>query len=105
MNNSIFPTEVFKKGSEPFLVPFPKKFSLFLFFTWALIPSTLAQAESKKIYKEKTYVNFDEALVEGKGRNPYSSYLFKKKEALVNDLSQWKPDWKTKIRKSRAKLK
>lgn len=56
-------------------------------------------------YKKKTYINFDEALVEGKSRSPYSSYLFKKKEAAVNDLSQWKPDWRNSIRTSRTKLK
>lgn len=92
------------KGFKRFLVPFPKGLSLLL-LAWILIPSTPVQAGSKKTYKKKTYVNFDEALVEGKSRSPYSSYLFKKKEALVNDLSQWKPDWRTKIRKSRAKLK
>ena len=84
--------------------PFPKGLSLLL-LAWILIPSTPTQARSETSYKKKTYINFDEALVEGKSRSPYSSYLFKKKEAAVNDLSQWKPDWRNSIRTSRTKLK
>ena len=82
----------------------PKGLSLLL-LAWLVIPSTPTQAESKNSYKQKTFINFEESLVEGKSRSPYSSYLFKKKEAALNDLSQWKPDWRTSIRQSRDKLK
>lgn len=84
--------------------PFPKGLSLLL-LAWTIIPSTPTQAGSKNSYKQKTFINFEEALVEGKSRSPYSSYLFKKKEAALSDLSQWKPDWRDSIRQSREKLK
>ena len=93
-----------KYGSFLNLRAFSKGLSLLL-LAWCLIPSTPVQARSKKVYKQKTYINFEETLVEGTSRSPYSSYLFKKKESLVNDLSQWKPDWRNRIWKSRTKLK
>lgn len=98
MCNKLFNT--FSKA----LQPFPKGLSLLL-LAWIIIPSTPTQARSETSYKKKTYINFEDALIEGKSRSPYSSYLFKKKEAAVNDLSQWKPDWRNSIRASRNKLK
>ena len=44
-------------------------------------------------YKKQTNVDFEEALVEGKSRKPYSSYLTQQKESAFSDLYEWSPDF------------
>ena len=73
-----------------------------LLASYYLVHANLAFAEEK--YKKKTFVNFEESLVEGKSRSPYSSYLFKKRENSIRNLSNWKPNWNASLSSTRKKL-
>lgn len=57
----------------------------------ATLSATSVAAPAPK-YKKHTVVDFEEALVEGKSRKPYSAYLYKQKEEGSADLSKWKID-------------
>ncbi len=55
-------------------------------------------------YKKHSVVDFDEALVEGKSRKPYSAYLYKQQEQRLQDLSTWTLDLSKKFEYSSAQL-
>lgn len=50
------------------------------------------EGKSAPRYKSKTVIDFEGALVEGKSRKPYSSYLTQQKDSAFGDLHQWGPD-------------
>lgn len=53
---------------------------------------TEAKATKSPKYKSRTVVDFEGALVEGKSRKPYSTYLTQQKDSAFSDLHSWKPD-------------
>ena len=66
-------------------------------------PSEAAEMRTQK-YKKNTSVDFDEALVEGKSRKPYSAYLYKQQEQRAQSLSSWSLDLSKKLELSSARL-
>lgn len=60
-----------------------------------LLFSNVAIAGPK--YKKNTVIDFEGALVEGKSRKPYSSYLSQEHKGGFDSLSNWKPDLRKKI--------
>lgn len=60
-----------------------------------------ASAEGKAIrYKKQTVVDFEDALIEGKSRKPYSAYLSKQKDEEMRGLFDWDLDWERRVRLS-----
>ncbi|MCO5144228.1 MAG: hypothetical protein M9962_14155 [Oligoflexia bacterium] len=70
---------------------FAQQSLLILFVFLASASITEVQAKSPK-YKSRTVVDFEGALVEGKSRKPYSTYLTQQKDAAFSDLHNWEPD-------------
>ncbi len=54
--------------------------------------------------KKNTVVDFEGALVEGKSRKPYSSYLTQQKESAFEELHQWSPDLEKGLQDSAKKV-
>ena len=57
----------------------------------------LARSEKPVRYKKQTVVDFEDALVEGKSRKPYSAYLSKQKSEEMHDLFDWDLDLNHRI--------
>lgn len=65
----------------------------------AFAPS--AQSEGKQVhYKKQTVVDFEDALIEGKSRKPYSAYLSKQKNEEMRNLFDWDLDWNHRVQLS-----
>ncbi len=56
-------------------------------------------------YKKQTVVDFEDALIEGKSRKPYSAYLSKQKSEEMRDLFDWDLDWAHRVRLSQDEVK
>lgn len=65
----------------------------------ALTAQASADGKSAR-YKKQTVVDFEDALIEGKSRKPYSAYLSKQKEEEMHSLFQWDLDWDHRLRLS-----
>ncbi len=63
-------------------------------------PVALAKAPH---YKQKSVVDFDDALVEGKSRKPYSTYLSKENAGDFRDVNSWGLDFASRQRSARLK--
>jgi hypothetical protein len=88
--------------------PNPKSGGLTLWLTLILLvsPPVFLKAEgaSAPKYKKNTVVDFEGALVEGKSRKPYSSYLTQQKESAFEELHQWSPDLEKGLQDSAKKV-
>lgn len=78
------------------LIPPRKTGGLTFWLTLLLLVSPpvalTAHGKAAPRYKSKTVIDFEGALVEGKSRKPYSSYLTQQKDSAFGDLHQWSPD-------------
>lgn len=78
---------------------------MFLFvFLFMVAPPVVFQTEAAPKYKKNTVVDFEGALVEGKSRKPYSSYLTQQKESAFDDLHNWSPDFDRTLLESQRRL-
>jgi hypothetical protein len=66
----------------------------------SLAPSAIAAPK----YKKSTVVDFEGALVEGKSRKPYSTYLTQQKDGAFGDLHRWQLDLDKRLLDSQTKL-
>ena len=64
-------------------------------------PAALAKASPH--YKQKSVVDFDDAVVEGKSRKPYSTYLSKENEGNFSDVNSWSLDFSKRLKHSQLK--
>jgi len=62
------------------------------------------EASTGQKYKKNTVIDFEGALVEGKSRKPYSSYLTQQKESAFEDLHTWEPDLDRNLQESQRRL-
>jgi hypothetical protein len=70
-----------------------------------LAPPVAFQSEAAAPkYKKNTVIDFEGALVEGKSRKPYSSYLTQQKESAFADLHTWEPDLDRNLLESQRRL-
>lgn len=70
-----------------------------------VIPSAHgASGKQAPRYKKNTVVDFEGALVEGKSRKPYSTYLTQQRENDLGDLNRWEPDYGKSFESSKTKL-
>ena len=69
-----------------------------------LCPSLAGAAVAATKYKKSTVVDFDGALVEGKSRKSYSTYLTQQKESAFGELHLWRPDLDKSLLDSQSKL-
>ncbi len=68
-----------------------------------LHPSLSLTADAKDApvrYKKQTVVDFEDALIEGKSRKPYSAYLSKQKDEEMRGYFDWDLDWQRRVRLS-----
>lgn len=63
-----------------------------------------ASSEGATVYKKKTVVDFEEALIEGKSRKPYSAYLYQQKAPDASALAEWQLDFQKRAGMSRTKI-
>jgi hypothetical protein len=61
----------------------------------------IAHPEKQVHYKKQTTVDFEDALIEGKSRKPYSAYLSKQKSYEMRNLFDWDLDWEHRVGLSR----
>jgi len=80
--------------------------SLLLTLSLLVSPPNIAFSSTLKAlkYKKNTVIDFDEALVEGKSRKPYSEYLYKQKEQLSAELLNWEFDFNKNIEFSAQRI-
>lgn len=75
---------------------------------WLLIlmlsPPMVFTAESAQKYKKSTVIDFEGALVEGKSRKPYSSYLTQQKDSAFGELHAWSPDLDKRLLDAQTRL-
>lgn len=76
---------------------------LCLILALILSPPLAARAQAAK-YKKSTVVDFEGALVEGKSRKPYSTYLTQQKDSAFGELHEWQPDLDKSLADSQTKL-
>lgn len=73
----------------------PNPLLLWLFVAllqFSFIPHAIA-GEAPTRYKKQTVVDFEDALIEGKSRKPYSAYLSKQKDEEMRSYFDWDLDW------------
>jgi hypothetical protein len=87
-----------------FLARIGKKagWTLFALLLLSLVAPNQGQGATK--YKKSTTVDFDEALIEGKSRKPYSAYLYQQQNASPDALAAWDLDFKKRSAMSRSKF-
>ena len=76
-----------------------------LIFCLLCAPATTVAGENKAPkFKKNTVIDFEEALVEGKSRKPYSAYLYQHQAPALQDLSRWQPDFSKQVELTKAKI-
>ncbi len=63
-----------------------------------------ATDSAPKRFKKQTVVDFEDALIEGKSRKPYSAYLSKQKKDEFQDLFSWELDLDKRVQSSTKSL-
>jgi hypothetical protein len=85
----------------------PNAGGLTLWLSLSLLVSSLVPYQAlagPRKYKSSTVIDFEGALVEGKSRKPYSTYLSQQKRTAYSDLHLWQPDFDKRLLDSQVKL-
>lgn len=69
-----------------------------------LLLATPMEIDAATKYKKQTTVDFDDALIEGKSRKPYATYLSQQKTSTFNNLNDWDLDLEKNIEQSVTRI-